>query len=333
MDEILDESEMIVVCPNCKVELRGQFCAACGQNQKGSNRFFLSLVAEAVEDIFTFDSRASKTIVRLIFKPGKLTNEYFKGKRARYVQPLRLYFITSLAFFFFMSIQNIVSSPELIIESGDSPDQKIGELQTGELQTAEQQASNKINQALKEAKEQKEKENLDAELDEFKSELNLSFLPEELEHKLEKQFESQIKKVIEVGKDNPKEILNKLLDLAPPVIFCLLPIFALLLKIAYINTGRYYTEHLILAVHNHCFIYLTLLLLGLLSLVTENVFTNFLNFIILIWIPIYLFLSLKNTYDEGWFLTTIKYTLLGIAYTLLFSFISLIAVVIGILTL
>jgi hypothetical protein len=301
--ELVDETNVSVLCPNCHFELRGQFCAACGQNQKGNDRFFLTLIADAVEDIFTFDSRASKTLVRLIFKPGNLTKEYFRGRRARYVQPLRLYFITSLAFFFFMSVQNIVSNSDLGIDLNDA---------------SQQQVSEEFDRALDEAK---------------MNEHNLDFLSGDLEQKFEKRFKTQIEKAIEVGKENPKEILNKLLDLAPPVIFCLLPIFALLLKIVYINTGRYYTEHLILAVQNQCFIFLTLLISGLFGLISENVFTKSINSLILIWIPIYLYLSLKHTYEEGWFLTTLKYFTLGTSYAMLFGFISLVAVVIGILTL
>ncbi|MFT5208997.1 MAG: hypothetical protein ACI9CE_000715 [Flavobacterium sp.] len=322
MTELIDEVNVSVLCPNCHFELRGQFCAACGQNQKGNDRFFLTLIADAVEDIFTFDSRASKTIVRLIFKPGNLTKEYFRGRRARYVQPLRLYFITSLTFFFFMTVQNVVRNQDLDISAGDA---------------SQQQVSEEIDRALNEAKMNKknlgEKKEIEESLDEFLSELNLGLLPETLDQKFEKRFEAQIKKAVEVGKENPKEILNKLLDLAPPVIFCLLPIFALLLKIVYINTGRYYTEHLILAVHNQCFIFLILFISGLFGLIPENVFIELINSLILIWIPIYLFLSLKHTYEEGWFLTTVKYTTLGISYAMLFAFISLIAVVIGILTL
>lgn len=36
--------------------------------------------------------------------------------------------------------------------------------------------------------------------------------------------------------------------------FVLLPTFALILKLLYLRSRRYYTEHLILALHNHSFI-------------------------------------------------------------------------------
>jgi hypothetical protein len=39
------------------------------------------------------------SLKRLIFQPGELTNEYIRGRRVRYVQPLRLYLTFSVLFF------------------------------------------------------------------------------------------------------------------------------------------------------------------------------------------------------------------------------------------
>jgi hypothetical protein len=99
------------LCPNCKTPLHGQFCSECGQNQKGIDRFLLTLVNEAFEDLFRWNSRAWRTLFGLMFKPGFLSKEYFKGRRARYVQPIRLYFITSIVFFVVLSVVNFFSDP------------------------------------------------------------------------------------------------------------------------------------------------------------------------------------------------------------------------------
>jgi hypothetical protein len=39
------------------------------------------------------------SLKRLIFQPGELTNEYIRGRRVRYVQPLRMYLTFSVLFF------------------------------------------------------------------------------------------------------------------------------------------------------------------------------------------------------------------------------------------
>ena len=47
-----------------------------------------------------WDSKFFATIALLILKPWKLTNEFLAGKRVRYVNPLRLYLLASILFFF-----------------------------------------------------------------------------------------------------------------------------------------------------------------------------------------------------------------------------------------
>jgi hypothetical protein len=52
-----------------------------------------------LDDIFSFDSRASRTVIPLLTRPAFLTNEYFAGRRVHYVPPLRLYLFISIVFF------------------------------------------------------------------------------------------------------------------------------------------------------------------------------------------------------------------------------------------
>ncbi|NND00953.1 MAG: DUF3667 domain-containing protein, partial [Gammaproteobacteria bacterium] len=141
-------------CPNCTALLHGEYCADCGQHQKGIDRFFLSLVNEAFEDIFSLNSRSWRTVSALLFKPGYLSNEYFRGRRARYVSPIRLYFITSIAFFVLLSIANFFTPSEdpvidqaTTVDSGRlRPDQLPGTTTPGFPGAAEQAttASSKI---------------------------------------------------------------------------------------------------------------------------------------------------------------------------------------------
>ena len=86
-------------CENCQQPLSGSFCSQCGQEDKSSLKYFWSVILHLLDDIFSFDSRASRTIWPLIARPGFLTNEYFVGKRVHYVPPLRLYLFISIIFF------------------------------------------------------------------------------------------------------------------------------------------------------------------------------------------------------------------------------------------
>ena len=120
--------------------------------------------------------------------------------------------------------------------------------------------------------------------------------------------------------------------------FILLPIFALLLKIFYLFSKRLYLEHLTVALHSHSFIFFCILLLQLLDF-AQSYFDKsfsflssvaaFLNTILLIWIPIYLFLMQKRIYKQGKFLTAIKYMLIGLSYTFLIMFTGIAAFIWG----
>ncbi len=86
-------------CENCGAELTGQYCAKCGQHAVDYHRSLLHILADAADSFFNWDAKFFKSIGVLLAKPWKLTNDFNSGKRARYVHPLRLYLLASIAFF------------------------------------------------------------------------------------------------------------------------------------------------------------------------------------------------------------------------------------------
>lgn len=139
--------------------------------------------------------------------------------------------------------------------------------------------------------------------------------------------------------DARSEALRRLLatglSVLPQTMFVLLPLFAVLLKITYIFKRRLYIEHLMVALYSHAFIFASLLLLALLSLVKHGLPAWFglplawLQVAVWIWLPIYLLLMQKRVYRQGWFLTVLKYCFIGICYTVLLSFAVAAAALIG----
>ncbi len=95
---INDDKTDGVICENCHAKVTGSFCSQCGQSIESTLRYFWSVILHLLDDIFSFDSRASRTIFPLMFKPGFLTNEYFAGRRVHYVPPLRLYLSVLFSF-------------------------------------------------------------------------------------------------------------------------------------------------------------------------------------------------------------------------------------------
>ena len=87
------------VCENCHLPLNGPFCANCGQEADSTLKYFWVVIMHLLDDIFSFDSRASRTLWPLVTRPAFLTNEYFSGRRVHYVPPIRLYLFISIVFF------------------------------------------------------------------------------------------------------------------------------------------------------------------------------------------------------------------------------------------
>ncbi len=70
------------------------------------------MVAELVREKFDLDSRLSRTLGKLLFRPGELAVEFSRNRRASYVSPIRLYLFVSILFFFLLSITtDVVIAP------------------------------------------------------------------------------------------------------------------------------------------------------------------------------------------------------------------------------
>ncbi|WP_139043550.1 hypothetical protein [Idiomarina sp. A28L] len=106
------------------------------------------------------------------------------------------------------------------------------------------------------------------------------------------------------------------------------PIFALFLKLMYIGSKRYYIEHVVLALHTHAF-----MLISLLAILAINLFhsslvkygiSSWLTWplpwvvnVLWIWLPVYLFLAQKRFYRQSVLVTFIKYSITALFYILL----------------
>lgn len=312
--------------------MRGQFCYFCGQNQKSINRFFWTLINEAFDDLFSFDSKLSRTIVPLLFRPGFLTVEYFQGRRARYLPPLRLYIITSIAFFFFISLSG--GQDELRYHADDTA-------KTWHERTVEDSEGNLHEKPDSETADESTwdvntLEDFERELDENLPRFKFNWLTREQNIEMQSVVREQALKAYKIAEDEPARLVRIVVDLAPPLMFLLLPVFALFLKLFYLGSGRYYTEHLLLAIHNHSFLFITLLatkaLDGLEELPLGFIFTS-LSTAASIWIPIYMYLSLRRFFEQSRGVTMLKFLLLQFFYFVLLNFAIAIAALWGLLTL
>jgi len=139
---------------------------------------------------------------------------------------------------------------------------------------------------------------------------------------------ARAKENIIAAKKDPRRLIEAVFARLPWTLGILMPLFAVLLKIVYIFKRRLYMEHLMVALHSHAFIFMSLLLLAIIKLLhnwTEaslpslDSLYNLLRSAVWIWLPIYLFLMQKRVYRQGWIMTFIKYSFIGICYTIIIT--------------
>jgi hypothetical protein len=339
-------------CLNCGTELAGPFCHYCGQPDKNLVRFFPALLREMMEDFADFDSRFMRTMKPLLFRPGKLTRDYLDGRRFRYVPPLRLYIFSSILMFFLLAViagselefttQAATDGPAVQISMDDEEREDLAEAMA-ELDKVQPGLGEQVGAQIEAAEsgqgvsedEIPDKISFDVNGQPWDPETNpvvIPLMPKWVDRWVNRELEESPQKLKELGDDAGAVITEQALDVLPGTMFVLLPLVAALFKFWYLFARRYYVEHLIFALHNHAFIFITILILILTAQLTEwrepsgegpmTAAYSALQTGILIWIPVYLFLSLKRVYQQGWWLTTAKFAAIGFSYVMLLSFAS-----------
>ncbi len=332
-------------CLNCGTELKGPFCYYCGQPDRNFMRFFPALLRDLMEDLLDLDSRFMRTIKPLLFKPGRLTRDYMDGRRFRYAPPMRLYIFSSIVFFLLaaflssdaITLNGMENNEAIITISTENTDPELEEL--GEI----------ISNLPLDAQKQKEIEEIIAEesddplfassdisfndepWDRETNPVDIRWLPDWINDRINDEIEGSPQKAEQIN-ENPNLIVDKVFDILPATMFVLLPVVALIFKFWYLFAKRYYVEHLIFSLHNHSFIFVSLIVL-LLANVANSFWSahgytaaatgaGWLITIISVWIPLYLLISLRVVYQQGWWLTLGKFFVIGISYVTLLALVT-----------
>lgn len=344
-------------CLNCGSPLAGQYCSRCGQRARSRLISVWELVRDAFGDLFELDSRLWQTLLPLMFRPGRLTRDYLRGRRARFMPPFRTYLVLSVVFFlvaFFEPERHFgfllepsdepVSAAEeaaaaaeirqqvlddlaregIVVDGqtpaaadpgedeGEDPGEDPGEKEGGTGNTG-------ANIQFADGKPIVNCNFDDAGLDGLPDWLSRRLTPERLRSACEK-----------IRADSGEQFVDQLLDNVPASLFILLPLMALVLKVLYPLSKRYYVEHLLFVLHYHAFVFLVLTLEVLwsrfASLIRLPEFISDLTvFVISIYIPVYLYRSMRRVYEQGRTITILKFLPLVIAYFIGFMFILVMA--------
>lgn len=349
-------------CANCGTPLLGPHCYRCGQPVDGLVRHFGSIMGDFLDTVLNIDARVFRTLWPLLSKPAYLSKEYFAGRRVRYVSPVRLFVFLSIVTFFVAqliwtmdpgsvkfddkdsfdtatTVEEVVKARDEALaglklaaeKTPDIPGAHAG-IQRGEAQVrrkAERRIA-EIRGKMPAATRQDAKDDVpDVSFngrpwDPKTNPLRVGWFPQFANDWINRQIGKGQANVAELQK-NPDRLKDAVLSALPSTLFVLLPIFALMLKLAYFFKHRLYMEHLIVALHSHAFLCLALLLVfGLNELGTEvpalSTLTGWSEGLLFAWMPLYLLLMQKRVYGQGWPMTLLKYFVLGMCYFILLGF-------------
>lgn len=86
-------------CRNCGAPAPRRYCPECGQTTAVHPPTVREFLHEFIGHHVAVDGALWRTLKALLLTPGRLTVDYFAGRRARYIAPLRLYLTFSLILF------------------------------------------------------------------------------------------------------------------------------------------------------------------------------------------------------------------------------------------
>jgi hypothetical protein len=352
------------ICLNCKSVIYGRYCHICGQENTEPKESFWHLITHFVYDITHFDGKFFSSLKYLLFRPGYLSHEYLRGRKASYLNPIRMYVFTS-AFFFIIFFSFVITPAE----------QRMADAEK-ELVANKESLARKLKMEKDPVKAKKILQQI-AQTDTalmFIREtgitpkkpgdviavtgtgrvqsrpVNLSGLPETLREydsiqhsrppeKRHGWLMRQIKrKSIAINmkykgrsKEFTSEFIEKFRHSIPQMMFVSLPLVALVLQLLYIRRKQfYYVNHVIFALHEYIAIFILLLVYyafgGLQKMTGLSVF-SWLGVLTFISIFFYIYKSMRNFYQQRRAKTIIKFLLLNITVLILFVLLSAVFIV------
>src|SRR5438105_3495806 len=310
-------------CENCGAPLQGHWCAKCGQPAIDYRRSFRHVIADLLDEFLNWDSKFFATIALLILKPWRLTNEFLAGKRVRHANPLRLYLLASILFFFAVNY----GTRGIKFEPG-----KIGPKDRAELEAdlkntdLPPEAREKLQALLQESSPSPAPSPVtspsspppSAQTSQQKREYGkigerpfVAFDDAKSTTPFERWIEARAKE--KMGEHGTKMglFISTLFSNLPYMMLCCIPLFAFVLKVLYVRRHIFYIDHLIYALHIHTFFYTAVMLIVLATIGLNRFASGPIAglMIAFLWIGFVtqIFLSIRYVYRQGWFISIFKF--------------------------
>lgn len=270
-------------CPNCGTEYHlkpdlAHFCPACGQENHELHLPLRHVLGEVFETVFHFDTKSIRTVRTLVFNPGFLTKEFVRGRRARYVTPIRLYIFISFLFFLLLSVSSRDGDDRTtaVGASGDRFNITFYSLDSRELQGLS-----------------------DVQIDSLIQARNIELTP------ANRYIVRQLAKTTGGG---GREFVHTMVRNISYMMFLLMPFFGYLVYLFHRKQQIHYIGTLVFSLHFHSFMFLSLAVLMLISRIPYLSFVYVLTPFVS---GFYLYASLRRIFERSRFSTLLRTAVIG----------------------
>ena len=339
-------------CANCGTVLTGPYCARCGQHVADFHRSVWRFVAEFFDNTICWDNKLLRTLEPLFKQPGFLTSEFMAGRRVRYVHPLRLFLFTSAVCLTLMQynwsrnfdtevttdkhgrvhttvgIHDRSSTPVVSPTLTATPEPTFARAESPTPSATPAPSSGEDRDDDNDPGARAIKKALGDKFGKIPTDGN--FLPKNFGDRIAKSAEKAASATDKAAEEGTAVRLRRAIEGIQQrlswVALALLPVFALFLRSMYWREDSFYFAHLIFSLHYHTFLLLFWTAYTGLGLVASHLpisgLWHTLLSCCLLLPPCYLFLALRQNYQESKRRTWTKVFLLGGLH--------LIAIVIGV---
>ncbi len=327
-------------CLNCGTTVQGRYCHNCGQENIVPHESFWHMAKHFFYDITHFDSKFFDTLKLLLLKPGFLSKEYVKGRRAGYLHPVKMYVFTSAIFF--LIFFSFIGPGSLNV----STEQALGkEARIALINDLEEEAKTDTASSIRkqidllkdttrvvtagdlikiEGKAGFTFINFTGAASQYKSVAAYDSIQKSLPKEKRDYWLLRTLKTREIGLSQKygsdpstgvRQFYNVFLHKLPYLLFVSLPLFALFLKLLYIRRKEfYYFDHGIFSIHHYIFSFILLLFVFGFQKLYEWLDAGVLNIIaVLLFLSggFHLYKAMRKFYGQRRAKTVVKFVLLN----------------------
>lgn len=340
------------------LDISDRYCPNCSQVNSTKKLSLKDFFDEFFSSLISYDSKLLKTLTALLLRPGKITRDYINGKRVSYTNPFR--FLLSLTILYFLMINftgdfsewdkygakkdsNLIENfDDLLFRDATEEDAEV----ISEIDSIKQIIDYNI---LKQQRKRQDSlilvdpaayfagigtnpsENAFSEEHTFfrsllRKDSSYNLNDAVVKYGVSETFTNKLafslaRGVLEL-QGRPGSFISALISKLPFAVFFFLPVFALIIWLAYIRKKYSYTDHLVFSFHNTAMLFILLII----SYLIDSVFAVNSDWIFLTLFSLYLYQAIRKFYGQGVFKTIVKYLFLNAIFFILALFTTLLLV-------